>query len=207
MPRGRFITLEGGEGAGKSTQARRLETALQAAGHAVLRTREPGGTPGAEAIRGLLLGGEGPWDGVTEGLLHFAARREHVVRRIRPALAAGTWVVCDRFLDSTLAYQVFGQGLPRAVFDSLAAITLEGLRPDLTLVLDIGPAEGLSRAAVRGETNRYEILDAGFHARVREGFRAIAAAEPERCALVDATATPEGVAAEILRLVRARLAA
>ncbi|RAI60431.1 dTMP kinase [Roseicella frigidaeris] len=209
MPRGRFITLEGGEGAGKSTQARLLEAALRAAGHPVLRTREPGGTPGAEAIRGLLLGQgpyQGPWDGVTEGLLHFAARREHVVRCIRPALDAGTWVVCDRFLDSTLAYQVFGQGLSRSAFDSLAGITLEGLRPDLTLVLDIGPAEGLARAAARGETNRYEALDPDFHARVRAGFRAIAAAEPERCALVDATAAPEGVAAEILRLVRGRLA-
>lgn len=210
MARGRFITLEGGEGAGKSTQARLLEAALRAAGHRVLRTREPGGAPGAEAIRALLLGQgsyQGPWDGITEGLLHFAARREHVVRTIRPALDAGAWVVCDRFLDSTLAYQVFGQGMPRAVLDSLAGITLDGLWPDLTLVLDIGPEEGLARAAARGDANRYEALDPAFHARVRAGFRAIAAAEPARCALVDATAAPEGVAADILRLVRGRLAA
>jgi dTMP kinase len=205
-PPGRFITLEGGEGAGKSTQARLLEAALVAAGHRVVRTREPGGAAGAEAIRGVLLG-SGPWDGVAECLLHFAARREHVVRTIRPALAAGHWVVCDRFADSTMAYQVFGQGVPRAAFEALAAVALEGLSPDLTLVLDLAPAEGLARAAARGETNRYEALDAAFHARVRDGFRAIAAAEPGRCAVVDATAAPEGVAAEILRLVRSRLAA
>jgi dTMP kinase len=202
--RGRFITLEGGEGAGKSTQARLLEAALREAGHAVLRTREPGGAPGAEAIRSVLLG-QGPWDGVAECLLHFAARREHVVRTIRPALEAGTWVISDRFADSTMAYQVFGQGVPHAVFASLAAVALEGLRPDLTLVLDIGPEEGLARAAARGETNRYEALDPAFHERVRAGFRAIAEAEPGRCAVVDATAAPEGVAAEILRVARARL--
>jgi dTMP kinase len=203
---GRFITLEGGEGAGKSTQARLLEAALAAAGHRVVRTREPGGAPGAEAIRGVLLG-QGPWDGVAECLLHFAARREHVVRTIRPALAAGAWVISDRFADSTMAYQVYGQGVARGVFDALAAVALEGLRPDLTLVLDIGPGEGLARAAARGETNRYEALDPDFHERVRAGFRAIASAEPGRCAVVDATAAPEGVAAEILRLVRARLGA
>ena len=204
MPRGRFITLEGGEGAGKSTQARLLEAALRDAGHSVLRTREPGGAPGAEAIRAVLLG-QGPWDGVAECMLHFAARREHVVRTIRPALEAGTWVISDRFADSTMAYQVFGQGVPRAVFDSLSVLALEGLRPDLTLMLDIGTEEGLARAASRGDTNRYEALDPAFHGRVRDGFRAIAAAEPDRCAVVDATAAPEGVAAEILRVVRARL--
>jgi dTMP kinase len=207
--RGRFITLEGGEGAGKSTQTRLLADALVAEGHRVLRTREPGGAAGAEAIRGVLLG-HGPhgiteWDGVAECLLHFAARREHVVRTILPALEAGHWVVSDRFADSTMAYQVFGQGVPRSVYDALAAVTLKGLRPDLTLVLDIGPEEGLARAAARGETNRYEDLDPEFHERVRAGFRAIAEAEPARCAVVDATAAPEGVAAEILRVVRARL--
>jgi dTMP kinase len=205
MP-GRFITLEGGEGAGKSTQARLLESALVAAGNRVVRTREPGGAVGAEAIRGVLLG-QGPWDGVAECMLHFAARREHVVRTILPALDAGAWVISDRFADSTMAYQVYGQGVPRAVFDALAAVALEGLAPDLTLVLDISAAEGLARAAARGETNRYEALDPSFHERVRAGFRAIAAAEPGRCAVVDATAAPEGVAAEILRVVRARLGA
>ena len=202
--RGHFITLEGGEGAGKSTQARLLETALIAAGHTVVLTREPGGAPGADAIRGLLLG-QGGWDPVTECLLHFAARREHVARTIAPALAAGHWVVCDRFADSTMAYQVFGQGVPRPVFDALARVALDGLRPDLTLILDLPPDAGLARAAARGETNRYEAEASTFHARVRDGFRAIAAAEPARCALLDATAAPEQVAAEILRLVRTRL--
>ncbi|MBL6457804.1 dTMP kinase [Belnapia sp. T6] len=208
MARGRFITLEGGEGAGKSTQARRLEAALVAEGIPVLRTREPGGAPGAEAIRTVLLGQggwDGSWDGIAECMLHFAARREHVERTIRPALAAGTWVVSDRFADSTLAYQCFGQGVPRAAFDALAAVALEGLRPDLTLVLEIDPEAGLARAAARGDTNRYEAMDAAFHARVRAGFRAIAQAEPGRCLLLDATGTPEGVAAEILKVVRARL--
>ena len=204
MGRGRFVTLEGGEGAGKSTQAGRLVSALAAEGIPVLRTREPGGAPGAEAIRTVLLG-QGPWDGVAECMLHFAARREHVERTIRPALAAGTWVVSDRFADSTLAYQCFGQGVPRRVFDALAAVALEGLRPDLTLVLEIDPEAGLARAAARGDANRYEAMDAAFHARVRDGFRAIAAAEPDRCLLLDATGTPEGVAGEILKAVRARL--
>ncbi len=205
---GRFISLEGGEGAGKSTQARRLAEALAEKGLPVLRTREPGGAPGAEAVRGVLLGHgpwDGPWDGIAECLLHFAARREHVARSIAPALAAGIWVVCDRFADSTLAYQCFGQGVPRTVWDRLAEVTLDGLRPDLTLVLDIAPAEGLARAAARGETNRYEALDPGFHDRVRTGFRAILAAEPARCAAIDATDTPEGVAAAILATVRSRL--
>ncbi len=204
MERGRFVTLEGGEGAGKSTQAGRLVAALAAEGIPVLRTREPGGAPGAEAIRTVLLG-QGPWDGIAECMLHFAARREHVERTIRPALQAGTWVVSDRFADSTLAYQCFGQGVPRRVFDALAAVALEGLRPDLTLVLEIDPRAGLARAAARGDANRYEAMDAAFHARVRDGFRAIAAAEPDRCLLLDATDTPEGVAGEILKAVRARL--
>ena len=203
MARGRFITLEGGEGAGKSTQARRLARTLAAEGIPVLRTREPGGAPGAEAIRRVLLG-EGPWDGVAECMLHFAARREHVARTIRPALEAGIWVVSDRFADSTLAYQCFGQGVPRAVFDALAAVALEGLVPDLTLVLEIDAAEGLARAAARGDANRYEAMDAAFHARIRDGFRAIAAAEPGRCVLIDATDGPEGVAAAILQAVKAR---
>ena len=202
-PRGRFITLEGGEGAGKSTQARRLADALAAEGVPVLRTREPGGAPGAEAIRTQLLG-DGRWDNVAECLLHFAARREHLVRTIRPALDSGIWVVCDRFADSTLAYQGFGQGVPREVWDSLVALTLEGLAPDLTLILDIAPVEGLARAGRRGDTNRYEALPEGFHARVRDGFRAIAAAAPERCLLVDATDSPEGVAARILATLRQR---
>lgn len=199
-----FITLEGGEGAGKSTQAGRLVATLAAEGIPVIRTREPGGSPGAEAVRGLLLE-QGPWDGIAECLLHFAARREHVARTIRPALDAGIWVVSDRFADSTLAYQCFGQGVPRAVFDAIAGVSLEGLKPDLTLVLEIAPGEGLARAAARGDGNRYEAMDAAFHERVRAGFRAIATEEPHRCLLLDASDTPEEVAAAILKAVRSRL--
>lgn len=206
--RARFITLEGGEGAGKSTQARRLAAALAAAGVPVLRTREPGGAPGAEAIRALLLGGGTGWDPVAEAMLHFAARREHLTRTIRPALDAGMWVVCDRFADSTLAYQGFGQGLPRAVFDALAALTLDGLAPDLTLILDLPPETGMARALARGEAaTRYERLGLEFHARIRAGFRAIAEAEPARCVLVDAARPADAVAADLRALVRARLGA
>ena len=200
---GRFITLEGGEGAGKSTQARRLATALAASGRPVLRTREPGGTPGAERIRDLLLG-HGPWDAVAEAMLHFAARREHVVKTIRPFLAAGGWVVCDRFADSTLAYQG-AQGLPRAVWARLADVALEGFAPDLTVVRDMAPDQGMARAAARSGADRYERMGVAFHQRVREGFLAIAAAEPRRCAVVDAAEAPDAVAARIARVVRDRL--
>ncbi len=202
--RGRFITFEGGEGQGKTTQARRLAASLAASGLPVLRTREPGGAPGAEAIRALLLG-RGRWDGLAETMLHFAARREHLVRTILPALAAGIWVVSDRFADSTLAYQCFGQGVPRAAWDALAALSLEGLRPDLTIVLDLGVEAGLARVSARGAADRYEAMSREFHARVREGFRAIAAGDPGRCALVDATGGPDAVAGAILALVGRRL--
>lgn len=203
--RGRFITLEGGEGAGKSTQAKRLAAALAAAGLPVLCTREPGGTPGAERIRGLLLG-HGPWDSVAEAMLHFAARREHLVRTIRPFLEAGGWVVSDRFADSTLAYQG-AQGLPREVWARLAEVALEGFAPDVTLVLDLPVAAGMARAAARSGADRYERMGAAFHERVRAGFLAIAAAEPERCAVVDATAGPGPVFDAMAAVLRARLGA
>lgn len=203
MVRGRFITLEGGEGAGKSTQARRLAAALAAAGHPVLVTREPGGTPGAERIRGLLLG-HGPWEPVAEAMLHFAARREHLTRRILPFLEAGGWVVSDRFADSTLAYQG-AQGLPREVWERLAAVALEGFGPDLTLVLDLPVDSGMARAAARSGADRYERMGAAFHARVRDAFLGIAAAEPGRCAVIDAGATPDTVFGAIREIVRARI--
>uniref|UniRef100_UPI0031F5D149 dTMP kinase n=1 Tax=Roseomonas acroporae TaxID=2937791 RepID=UPI0031F5D149 len=201
------MTLEGGEGAGKSTQALRLAGSLAAAGLPVLRTREPGGAPGAEALRAVLLGRgpSEPWDPVTEALLHFAARREHLAHTLRPALAAGIWVVCDRFLDSTVAYQCFGQGVPRALVDGLAALTLDGLRPDLTLVLDLPPAIGLGRVATRGGADRYERMPDATHERIRAGFRAIAAAEPERCELVEAARPPDVVAASLREAVGRRL--
>ncbi|MCR0981422.1 dTMP kinase [Roseomonas populi] len=202
--RGRFITLEGGEGAGKTTLSRALAGALAGAGLPVLRTREPGGAPGAEAVRGLILG-QGPWDPVAEAMLHFAARREHVARTIAPALEAGIWVVCDRFADSTLAYQGAGQGLSRETWERLCDLSLGALRPELTLVLDLPPERGMGRALSRGDANRYEMQGADFHARVRAGFLGIAGEEPGRCAVLDAAAPPGAVLAAALEAVRERL--
>jgi len=206
MARGYFITLEGGEGAGKSTQARRLAAALAAAGVPVLRTREPGGAPGAERIRDLLLS-PGSWDSLTEAMLHFAARREHVVRSIRPMLEAGAWVICDRFADSTLAYQGAGQGLAYETWARLCDLTLEGLQPDLTLILDLPVEAGLARAAGRSAADRYEKLDADFHARIRAGFHDIARREPARCVVLDAARDAEAVYAAITETLRQRLGA
>lgn len=204
--RGRLITLEGDEGGGKSTQARLLADALAASGLAVLRTREPGGSPGSEFLRELLLGGSIAWSPLAETLLHFAHRAEHVERTIRPALEAGMWVVCDRFYDSTMAYQGYGQRADRAAIATLTALL--GLRPDLTLVLDVPAAVSLSRLAARGTAaDRYERLGPDFFVRIREGFHAIAGAEPERCAIIDGTPDPATVAASILATVDARLAA
>ncbi|TPG53115.1 dTMP kinase [Roseomonas nepalensis] len=203
--RGRFITLEGGEGAGKTTLSRALAVEIALAGHPVLRTREPGGAPGAEAVRSLILD-RGPWDPVAEAMLHFAARREHVARTIVPALEAGIWVVCDRFADSTLAYQGAGQGLPRDVWERLCDLALGALQPDLTLVLDLTPASGMARALSRGDANRYERQEEGFHRRIREAFLAIAAAEPGRCAVIDAARPPPEVLTAALAAVGERLA-
>ncbi|HME22263.1 MAG TPA: dTMP kinase [Acetobacteraceae bacterium] len=200
-----FITLEGGEGAGKSTQARLLADALVDLGLPVLRTREPGGAPGAEVLRGLLLGGTVDWSAPAETLLHFAARAEHVEKTIRPALAAGMWVVCDRFYDSTMAYQGYGQGADR---DMIATLTgLLGIVPDVTLVLDVSEAAAVARQVQRGaDPDRYERLDALFHARVKQGFRDIAAATPERCVLIAADGSVAEVHAAIMQTLRARLA-
>ncbi|MCA3350156.1 MAG: dTMP kinase [Roseomonas sp.] len=206
MARGYFITLEGGEGAGKSTQARRLAVALAAAGVPVLRTREPGGAPGAERIRDLLLS-PGSWDRLTEAMLHFAARREHVVRSIRPMLEAGAWVICDRFADSTLAYQGAGQGLAHETWARLCDLTLEGLQPDLTLILDLPVEAGLARAGARSAADRYEKLGADFHARIRAGFADIARREPTRCVVLDAARDAEAVYAAIAETLRQRLGA
>ncbi|WP_424140322.1 dTMP kinase [Roseomonas chloroacetimidivorans] len=203
-PRGRFITLEGGEGAGKTTLSRALSAALADAGLPVLRTREPGGAPGAEAVRALILG-QGPWDPIAEAMLHFAARREHVARTIEPALEAGIWVVCDRFADSTLAYQGAGQGLSREVWERLCDLALGTLRPSLTLVLDLPPDRGMGRALSRGEVNRYEMQGTDFHMRVRAAFLAIAAQEPERCAVIDASRPPQEVLQRALATIQERL--
>ncbi|MES2713168.1 MAG: dTMP kinase [Pseudomonadota bacterium] len=201
--RGRFITLEGGDGAGKTTQSRRLAAALSAAGRPVLRTREPGGSPGAERIRALLLEGSG-FDPVAEAMLHFAARREHAVRTIWPALEAGITVICDRFADSTLAYQGAGQGLDRATWDVLRRAALGDFVPDLTLLMDVPIGIGQARALHRGAADRYEKLEAGFHERVRAAFLDIAAAEPERCVMIDAARDADAVFADAWRAVSGR---
>ena len=202
-----MITVEGGEGAGKSTQVERLVASLDAAGLPAQRTREPGGSQGAEAIRRLLLEGESDrWDALGEALLLNAARRDHVIRTIEPALARGVWVVCDRFADSTLAYQGYGRGLPLDRLRALHRLTLGDFQPDLTLILDLPVEEGLRRAMLRpGAADRFERLDHGFHQRLRDGFLAIAAAEPERCVLVDASGDVESVHHAIIAAVGQRL--
>jgi dTMP kinase len=204
VSRGRFITLEGGEGAGKTTQAGLLVEALAERGHSVVRTREPGGSAGAELLRGVLLGGAIDWSPRAETLLHFAARAEHVAKMVEPALAAGTWVVCDRFYDSTLAYQGYGQGADRGFIAE--QIRLLGVWPDLTLVLEVPEAVAASRVRARGgDADRYERLDGSFHARVRAGFREIAASESGRCVLVDASGGIEAVHTAIMAAVWTRL--
>lgn len=207
MGRGRFVTFEGGEGAGKSTQLTRLVEWLRGRGLSVVATREPGGAPAAEAIRRLLVEGETDrWDAVSEALLHSAARREHLRRTVWPALAAGSWVVSDRFADSTLAYQGYGHGLPRAELERLYRFVAGDFVPDLTIVLDLPVAEGLRRAAARrGGEDRYERMDHGFHERLRNGYLTIARDNPDRCAVIDAQGEVEDVAGRVMALVGARL--
>ena len=206
MTRGRFITLEGGEGAGKSTQLKRLGERLRARGLEVVATREPGGSPGAEAIRELVLNGAADrWSPVTETLLMYAARRDHIERVIEPALGRGAWVVCDRFADSTRAYQGAGGGTDSALIAALEAQVLGAARPDLTLVFDISPQVGLERAQVRGGEMRFESKGLGFHQRLRDGFLAIVRDEPERCALIDAAGSIDAVEAAVWAAVQERL--
>ncbi|NYZ12070.1 dTMP kinase [Azospirillum sp. RWY-5-1] len=203
MTRGRFVTLEGGEGAGKSTQLRRLAETLEARGIDPVTTREPGGSPGAEEIRRLLVDGEpGRWGAMTEALLHTAARRDHLERTVWPALDAGQWVLCDRFYDSTMAYQGYGLGLGRETIGSLQRLALGDFAPDLTVILDLPVEEGLARAASRpGAEDRYERMDRAFHERLRAGFLDIAAREPGRCVVVDARGTEDAVQAAVVSVV------
>ena len=207
MTDGRFITFEGGEGAGKSTQVRLLAEVLHGLGRQVVLTREPGGADGAEAIRALLVSGAvDRWDAHTEALLHSAARRDHLVKTVWPALARGAWVICDRFADSTLAYQGYGHGLDHHLIATLAEVAMGDFRPDLTLILDLPVEEGLKRAGGRGGAeDRYERMGLDFHQRLRQGFLAIAAAEPRRCAVVDATQTVQTVQENILSTLFQRL--
>ncbi len=199
MQRGRFITLEGGEGAGKSTQAALLAERLRAAGIDVEVTREPGGTLGAEAIRELFVAGAvDRWSAPAVALLINAARADHVARRIRPALEAGRWVICDRFVDSTLAYQGAGKGADTGELRYLHRLATGDLWPNLTFILEVPITEGLARAARRpGGTARFEAHDITFHQRVAAGFRDIALAESQRCRLIDARGEITAVAAQL----------
>lgn len=203
----RFITFEGGEGAGKSTQVKRLAERLRAATVDPVLTREPGGCPGAEDIRALLVQGEpGRWSPLTEALLNYAARREHLDRTILPALKAGRWVISDRFADSTVAYQGYGHGLGAETIAKIHALVVGDFAPDLTLILDIPVKAGLERAIARaGNETRYERMDGGFHERMRQGFLDIARREPKRCAVIDAGRDVDTVAADVWAAVQSRL--
>jgi dTMP kinase len=207
MQRGRFITIEGGEGTGKSTQIARLAAWLEPRVGEVIRTREPGGSPGAEAIRALLVNGPPEkWSAQTETLLMFAARRDHIERVIEPALSRGAWVICDRFTDSTRAYQGVAGGADPALIRALEDHVVGPMTPDLTLILDLPTEIGLERAGARGEgEGRFEAKGAEFHANLRQAFLAIALAEAERCAVVDAAGTPDAVTARLTGVVAARL--
>jgi dTMP kinase len=216
--RGRFITFEGGEGAGKSTQIELLADRLQDAGLSVVVTREPGGSPSAEDIRKLLVSGAiWRWDPLTELLLHNAARREHIRNLIRPVLGRSRWVLCDRFVDSTMAYQGYGHGLGPKVVRDLHRIISDGLMPDLTLILDLPTEVGLARAKARNEAvaaqqvaedgrreDRYERMAKPFHRRLRRGFLDIAKRDPKRCRVIDANRDVETVAADIWTTVAKR---
>lgn len=216
MSRARFITLEGGEGAGKSTQARALAAKLSDLGHSVVVTREPGGAPGAEAIRQLLVTGEtGRWTPMSEALLHFAAREDHLAHTVRPALARGDWVISDRFVDSTFAYQGVAQGLGPETIGTLSRLVIGEDMPALTLILDLPPEKGLARAQARASVDksssapagedRYERMDFAFHTTLRNAFLSIARAEPDRCVVIDATQSVTEVARQIWHSVTSRL--
>ncbi len=211
MAEGLFITFEGGEGAGKTTQISRLAGRLRRAGRETLRTREPGGTPVAEAIRALLVTGEtDSLSSQAEALLNYAARDDHLRRVIRPALAAGKVVLCDRFMDSTRAYQAYAGECPLSLVEALEQAVVGGTLPDLTLIFDLEPGTGLARAGSRrggagAPEDRFERKGARFHARLREAYLRIARENPGRCALIDASRPPEEVEEAVWRAVRAKL--
>lgn len=202
-----FVTFEGIDGSGKSTQARMLAEALRAAGHDVVLTREPGGSPGAEEIRRLVLEGDpARWSAETEILLFTAARRDHLERTIEPALAAGKVVICDRFADSTRMYQGLSRGDLRATVDRLHALMI-GREPDLTLLIDIEPSVGLARAKGRqGHEERFEDMGLGMQEKMRTGFLSLAQEFSPRFRVIDGARASEAVAAEVLATVRAALA-
>ncbi|MBD3835510.1 dTMP kinase [Brevundimonas sp.] len=209
MSRGKFITFEGGEGAGKSTQVGRLVARLQPllGERTVVRTREPGGSRGAEVIRNLVVATEAePWSAMTETLLMYAARSDHLENTIRPALAAGDWVVCDRFADSSRAYQGAGGGVAQDFIEQIDAAVVADDQPDLTLVFDLPVEVGLERAFGRGlfET-RFESKGLAFHQRLREGFLRIVETSPDRCVRIDAVGDLDTVEERVWRAVQERL--
>lgn len=203
---GRLITFEGGEGTGKTTQIGRLADFIRMAGREVVLTREPGGSEGAETIRRLLVSGDtARWLPMTEALLHYAARCEHLDKVILPAMARGAWVLCDRFADSTMAYQGWGHGLEHSAIERLHDLVVGKFSPDLTFILDLPPDVGLERARVRaGAEDRYERMDPAFHVRLREGFLEIARREPGRCVVIDAREDIDAVFAAIRNVVSGR---
>jgi dTMP kinase len=206
MERGRFITFEGGEGAGKSTQAKRLAARLEGAGLATLVTRERGGTPLGEDIRTLILK-DRPQDPVTELLLFAAARAEHMTGVIRPALDDGTWVISDRFMDSSRVYQGKLYSLEADLITHLEKYTVSPDFPDLTVILDLPPEAGLERAHARGTLSRYDAERIETHETLRQGFLEIAEAEPERCVIIDGLLSPDNVEAAVWQAVQERLLA
>lgn len=205
---GHFITFEGGEGAGKSTQVRRLQQRLAAMGIDAVATREPGGSTGAEIVRHLILSGAAkPLGPLAEAALFAAARADHLDAMIRPSLARGAWVICDRFADSTRVYQgAVGNVDPRLIA-ALEVVTVGETKPDLTIILDIPAEEGLTRAATRSgrDADRFESEDLNFHRGLRDAFRDLAAREPGRCVLIDASADPDTVAEAVWAAVSTRL--
>ena len=207
--RGRFITFEGGEGSGKSTQIKTLSARLEAAKLRNIVTRETGGSPGAEIMRHLLLSGMGKLLGPdAETLLFAAARDDHVRTVIQPALSQGTWVLCDRFFDSTRAYQGRGGHVAPGILNALQRVTIGDLKPDLTIILDLPVEVGLKRATTRrgsGAADRFEAEDLEFHEDLRKAYRQIAAEDPQRCVLIDASADPGTVAARVWTTVRDHL--
>lgn len=204
---GIFITFEGGEGVGKSTQITRLAEHFRALGREVVQTREPGGTASAEALRGLLVNGKtGEWSATAEALLNYAARESHLAEVIRPALAKGRTVLCDRFMDSTRAYQGFAGTCSMALIDALEAEVVGPTRPALTFILDMAPEAGLERATSRGKgiEDRYERKGLPYHQAVRQGFLSIAQADPVRCIVLDASLAPDDIWMNILGTLRNR---
>jgi dTMP kinase len=204
---GRFITFEGGEGTGKSTQAKRLAAALEARKISCLVTREPGGSPGAEEIRSLVLKGDpARWNPLTEALLFYAARADHTERKIKPALADGKWVICDRYSDSSYAYQGGGRGLARETVRRIEAIAINDFKPELTLILDLPVEIGLKRSIARQGNieTRFEEMDVAFHERMRKTFLDIARRHPDRCVVIDAGQDIDAVADAVWHTVKTR---